>query len=140
MVSGSDTSFTAQITRAGLTLQGIYMVGSKVGQIADRICQGKVVELAGSGYDPKGILFPRGWLGSICGLTASEVALEQLYPLAAALRSDYGLAETGKIVEALRVKLASPLEMFRLVSHAGGLLTRRTQGRSIASVLGMLLS
>lgn len=82
------------------------MIGSKVGPIADRICRGKVVEFTGSRYDPKGVLFPRGWLASICGLTATEVALEDLYPLPAALGRDYGLAETREIMEALKGRLA----------------------------------
>jgi len=80
MVDGSDTHFMDQITQMGLTLKGIYMIADKVRRAADRIYQGKVIAFAGSGCDPKGILFPRGWLASVCGLTGLEIELDEPYP------------------------------------------------------------
>ncbi len=106
MVDGSDTHFMDQITQMGLTLNGIYLIADKVRQTADRVCQGKVIAFAGSGYDPKRILFPRGWLASICGLTGTEIDLDEPYPLPPQHRRDYAVPETKKVLEALKVKLA----------------------------------
>lgn len=106
MVDGSDTHFMDQITQMGLTLNGIYLIADKVRQTADRVCQGKVIAFAGSGYDPKRILFPRGWLASICGLTGLEVDLDEPYPFPQGYRSDYGVLEVRRIVEALKVNFA----------------------------------
>jgi acetoin utilization protein AcuC len=106
MVDGSDPHFMDQITQMGLTLQGIYMIADKVRRTADRVCQGKVVAFAGSGYDPRGILYPRGWLTSICGLTGVEVELDEPYPIPPGHRRDYAVTETKQIVEALKAIFA----------------------------------
>ena len=106
MVDGSDTHYSDRITRMGLTLQGIHMIGDKVRDVADRVCQGKVVAFAGSGYDPEGILFPRGWLASICGLTGIEFDLEEPYPVPVGHTRDYAALETRRIVEAIRATFA----------------------------------
>lgn len=79
----------------------------KVRRTAGRVCQGKVVSFDGSGYDPQGILFPRGWLASICGLPGIEVDLDEPYAIPPWYKSDYAVAETKKIVEMVRARLAS---------------------------------
>ena len=106
LVDGSDTHFIDQITQMGLTLQGIHMIGDKVGRTAERACQGKVIAFAGSGYDPVGTLFPRGWLASICGLTGIELDLEEPYPIPVGHTRDYAALETRRIVEAIRSTFA----------------------------------
>lgn len=106
LVDGSDTHFMDRITDMGLTLKGIYMIGEKVRRTADRVCQGKVVSFDGSGYDPKGLLFPKGWLTSICGLTGVEIDLEEPYPIPSEHSGDYAALETEGIVQAVKAKLA----------------------------------
>ena len=106
LVDGSDTHFMDRITQMGLTLKGIYMIADKVRVTADRVCQGKVIAFAGSGYDPKGILFPRGWLASICGLTAIELDIEEPYLIPEGYTTDCAAPETTRIVQALRAELA----------------------------------
>jgi len=106
MVDGSDTHYSDRITHMGLTLQGIHMIGDKVRRMADRVCQGKVVSFAGSGYDPVGVLFPRGWLASICGLTGIESDLEEPYPIPVGHTRDYAALETRRMVEAIRTAFA----------------------------------
>ena len=106
MVDGSDTHFMDEITRMGLTLKGIYMIADKVRQTADRICQGKVIAFAGSGYDPKGILFPKGWLASICGLTGLQAELNEPYSFPQGYKNDYRLPETRRIVETVKANFA----------------------------------
>jgi acetoin utilization deacetylase AcuC-like enzyme len=106
MVDGSDTHFSDQITQMGLTLKGIYMIADKVRQTAARVCQGKVIAFDGSGYDPEGILFSRGWLASICGLTGLEIELDEPYSFPQGYRSDYGVLEVKRIAEALKATFA----------------------------------
>ncbi|MFO7995955.1 MAG: hypothetical protein R6U93_02215 [Dehalococcoidia bacterium] len=112
LVDGSDTHFMDQITRMGLTLQGIHMIGDKVGRTADRVCQGKVISFAGSGYDPAGTLFARGWLASICGLAGIEPDLEEPYPIPVGHARDYAALETRRIVEAVRLTFGPYWECF----------------------------
>ncbi len=106
MVDGSDPHFIDRITQMGVTLQGLYMIGARVRQIAREVTEGRVVSFNGSGYDPRGILFPLGWLASICGLAGIEISLEEPYPLPPDLHSDKGLERTRKIVEEIRKKYA----------------------------------
>jgi len=40
----------AQITRVTLTLKGIHMIRGKVGQVSDKMCQGKVADYAKCRY------------------------------------------------------------------------------------------
>lgn len=112
LVDGSDPHFMDQITRMGLTLEGIHMIGDKVGRTADRVCQGKVTVFAGSGYDPAGTLFAQGWLASICGLAGIKVDLEEPYPIPAGHTRDYAVLETRRIVEANRLKFARHWKCF----------------------------
>ncbi len=106
MVDGSDPHFMDRITQMGLTLKGIYMVADKIRRIADSMCQGKVVSFDGSGYDPKGILFPLGWLTSICGLSGIETGLEEPYPFPSGYRTDFAVSETEETVKAVGQRLA----------------------------------
>lgn len=106
LVDGSDPHFSDQITQMGLTLEGIRMIGEKVGKAAENHCQGKVIAFAGSGYDPSGVLFPRGWLASICGLTGTECLLEEPYSFPRKLSLDSAFPETKMIVKALKKNLA----------------------------------
>ena len=106
MVDGSDTHFSDRITDMGLTLKGISMIADKVRQTAEKVCQGKVIAFDGSGYDLKGVLFPRGWLASICGLAGMEINLEEPYPIPLGHRRDFATSETKAIVQATKAKLA----------------------------------
>jgi acetoin utilization protein AcuC len=106
MVDGSDTHYSDRITRMGLTLRGLHEIGSRVRSTADRVCGGKVVSFVGSGYDPEGLLLPRGWLASICGLAGTGVELEEPYPVPKWLRRDLNLEETKGVIQAVKRHLA----------------------------------
>lgn len=106
LVDGSDAHFSDQITRMALTLDGIYRIGAKVKQTAERVCRGKVVAFDGSGYDPQGVLFPRGWLASICGLTGIEMEVEEPYPLPSGYRRDAAVVEVKGIVQSVKARLS----------------------------------
>lgn len=78
MVDGSDPHFTDRITQMGVTLEGLRMISRKVGKIADKVCQGKVVDFTGSGYS---VVTPLGWLASISGLTGVDLTLKEPQPI-----------------------------------------------------------
>jgi len=106
MVDGSDTHFSDRITHMGLTLKGIYMIAKKVRQTVERVCQGKAIAFDGSGYDPRNILLPRGWLASICGLIGIDIDLEEPYSIPSGYRSDFAIVEVKGIVQAGKAELA----------------------------------
>ncbi|MFW6151268.1 MAG: hypothetical protein ACOC6A_07010 [Chloroflexota bacterium] len=107
LVDGSDTHFSDAITQMGLTLEGIRMISSKVREAAARLCYDRVISFDGSGYDRQGLLYPRGWLASICGLTGIDLPLEEPYPLPAGHAPDAGLAETRRVVDAVKDRLST---------------------------------
>lgn len=113
MVDGSDPHFMDRITQMGLTLKGIYMVADRIRRIAEGVCQGKVVSFDGSGYDPKGILFPLGWLTSICGLKGCETDMEEPYSVPLGHRTDFAASEVEKVIEDVRKRLAPYWTCFR---------------------------
>ncbi len=106
MVGGSDTHFSDQITHMGLTLKGIYAIGKRVGQAAEELCEGKLIAFEGSGYDPRAILFPRGWLSSICGLTGMEMDVEEPYSIPSGHRRDSAVAEVKETVKGVKDRLS----------------------------------
>lgn len=79
------------------------MIGNKVRQIAEEVCQGKGIAFDGSGYDPRSVLLPRGWLASICGLTGIEIDIEEPYPSPPGHRTDFAIAEVKRTVQAVNI-------------------------------------
>jgi acetoin utilization deacetylase AcuC-like enzyme len=112
MVDGSDTHYSDRITRMGLTLRGLHEIGRRVRATADRVCRGKVVSFVGSGYDPEGILLPRGWLASICGLAGIDLELDEPYPLPEWLDRGLNLEETKGIIQEVKRRLAPHWQCF----------------------------
>jgi acetoin utilization protein AcuC len=98
---GSDPHFADELTDLGLTLSGLRTVGVKVGAMAGMVCQGKLVDLVGSGYNQA--LLPLGWLALISGPANLNLQLEE--PFLFSLRTDHRLAETRDIVQTVRETL-----------------------------------
>lgn len=112
MVDGSDPHFSDQITQMGMTLEGIHLIAKKIRKIAKKVCLGKVVDFAGSGYDAKGLLYPRGWLASLCGLSGIETSLQEPYTFPPNLSTNRGLPETKTIVKTIQKKLSGYWKCF----------------------------
>lgn len=106
MIDGSDTHFTDRITQMGLTLQGIKMIGNIVGEMAEEVCEGKVIDFVGSGYSYDSKVVALGWLASIAGVTGVEIELEEPVPIPDELRKDLGLKETEKIIKFAKAYLS----------------------------------
>lgn len=106
MVDGCDTHFTDQITHMGLTLGGIQLIGEKMGQLASKICEGKIVDFVGSGYSLSPHIVSFGWLASIVGVTGVYIDLEEIEVIPSYIKADNGLKEAKEIVHELRNELA----------------------------------
>ncbi|MFC2000033.1 histone deacetylase, partial [Chloroflexota bacterium] len=98
---GSDPHFADELTNLGLTLDGLRMVGSKVGEVADSVCDGRAVDLVGSGYNQT--VLPYGWLSSIAGLAGMDI--EPKEPFVFSLKRDYRLQQTIELVDDIKAKL-----------------------------------
>lgn len=106
MVDGSDPHFTDRITQMGLTLEGIRFIGSIIGQLASKICEGKIVDFIGSGYSNSLQIVSLGWLASIAGVTGIQIDIEELKPISQNINPDSGLREAVKIVRKVKSKLS----------------------------------
>lgn len=95
---GSDPHYLDELTDLGLTLDDFKMIGDYVRKIAERVCQGKVVDLITSGYNLK--VLPFAWTSLICGLLNLDIDLnlkEKRVPL-----PETGLKETETIIKELK--------------------------------------
>jgi acetoin utilization protein AcuC len=106
LVDGCDTHFTDQITNMGLTLGGIRFIGEKMGQLASKICGGKIIDFVGSGYSHSPYIVSLGWLASIAGVTGVKIDLEKVEFIPSHVKADNGLEETKEIVSLVRKDLA----------------------------------
>ncbi len=107
MVDGCDPHFTDQITRMGVTLDGIREMGKKMGEIAAKVCEGKMVDFTGSGYSHNLNIVSLGWLASMAGVTGVQMDLEEPELIPQDVKPDRGLAEAREIVRLLRKELTS---------------------------------
>ena len=112
MVDGCDTHFSDQITHMGLTLEGIRLIGEKIGQLAARMCDGKIIDFVGSGYSRNPNIVSLGWLASIAGVTGVQIDLEELEVIQPRVKPDGGLREAKQIVSLVKNELAPYWEWF----------------------------
>jgi len=69
---GSDSHFADMLGSLGLTVQGFFKVSRTIVATAEKVCQGKLVLMPGSGYNPT--VLPQCWYA----LTAGVVGLERI--------------------------------------------------------------
>lgn len=72
---GSDPHFADRLTNLCLTLRGFTMIGNRTRELADKLCEGKIVDCIGSGYNKR--VLPYAWLASIAGLLRLDLKLEE---------------------------------------------------------------
>ena len=106
---GSDPHFADELTDLGLTLEGFTMIGRKVKEVAERVCQGRRVDLLGSGYNQT--VLPYGWLALVAGAAGLDLDLKE--PFLFSMRKDSGLKETQQVVEEVKGNLKSYWPCFR---------------------------
>jgi len=98
---GSDPHFADELTDLGLTLKGFRMIGEKVKDVANKVCDGKVVDLLVSGYNPR--VLPYGWLSLISGLANFDIELEE--PFLFSFKTDFKIEETRATVKEVKENL-----------------------------------
>ena len=69
---GSDSHFADMLGNLGLTVRGFFNLSRTIVKVAERVCQGKLVLMPGSGYNPA--VLPPCWYA----LTAGVVGLETI--------------------------------------------------------------
>jgi acetoin utilization protein AcuC len=98
---GSDPHFADELTDLGLTLEGFTMIGRKVKEVAERVCEGRRVDLLGSGYNQT--ILPLAWLALVAGGADLDLAFKE--PFLFQLQKDSGLQETKQVVEEVKRNL-----------------------------------
>lgn len=94
---GSDPHPDDGLTDLGLPVRGFNMIGEKVRQLADEVCQGKELDLIASGYNKR--VLPYAWLALISGLANWNIEVEEPEPVTHKFHKDPAYGQT-RIVEA----------------------------------------
>jgi acetoin utilization protein AcuC len=71
---GSDPHFADGLTQLSLTMDGFYMIGSKVRKMSET-CGGKLIDLIASGYNPQ--ILPYAWTALIEGTLGAEFTIKE---------------------------------------------------------------
>lgn len=99
---GSDPHFGDELTQLGLTVKGFEMIGRKVRKMA-KICEGRVVDMIGSGYNRK--VLPFSWLALISGLTGFKSKIKEPIPVPQQRQKDSSLKEAKEIIAEVKGNL-----------------------------------
>ena len=75
------------------------MIGENVREMT-KVCQGKVMDLIGSGYNKE--VLPYGWLALISGLADFKVEIEEPVSVPESFIKDPSFAETKVVVEEVK--------------------------------------
>jgi acetoin utilization protein AcuC len=67
---GSDAHFADMLGSLGLTVQGFFKISRLIAETAESACQGKVVLMPGSGYNPS--VLPQCWYALAAGVVGLE--------------------------------------------------------------------
>ncbi|MDI6603216.1 MAG: hypothetical protein QME57_03840 [Patescibacteria group bacterium] len=107
---GSDPHFADELTQLGLTIEGFRMIGKKIKKLAE-ICDGRAIDMIGSGYNKK--VLPHSWLALISGLTDLKIKLKEPIPIPQRFKKDFVLEETKKVVKEVKNNLKYYWQCFR---------------------------
>lgn len=83
---GSDPHFADMLGNLGLTVQGFFKISCTIVETAEKVCQGKVVLMPGSGYNPT--VLPPCWYALAAGVVGLE-KIEVSDPYAPPVEPDY---------------------------------------------------
>jgi acetoin utilization deacetylase AcuC-like enzyme len=63
-----------------LSVDGFFRVAQLIREVADRVCNGRVVLMPGSGYNPK--ILPLCWYALVAGIAGvKEIGVKEPYPV-----------------------------------------------------------
>lgn len=100
---GSDPHFADGLTNLGLPVKGFSLIGERVREIARQVCQGRVIDLIGSGYNDK--VLPRSWLALITALAGIELDIEESVSVPPEFSRDRVLPQTTEVIREVREQL-----------------------------------
>ena len=96
---GSDPHFADGLTNLGLPVKGFQMIGENVREMS-KICQGKVIDIIGSGYNEE--VLPYAWLALISGLAGFKIKIEEPVPIPQRFQIDPSREDTKNIIEMVK--------------------------------------
>jgi len=73
---GSDAHFADHLGSLGLTAKGFFEISRIISSVSEKVCNGKVILLVGSGYNTK--VLPYCWYALILGLIDSNSVPEEI--------------------------------------------------------------
>ncbi|MDD4876824.1 MAG: histone deacetylase [Dehalococcoidales bacterium] len=99
---GSDPHVSDGLTALGLNVSGFKMIADTVREMS-QICDGKVIDLIGSGYN-KNVL-PYSWLALVSGVAGVDTALEEPEAIPPWLNVDRFLMEINIVINDVKKNL-----------------------------------
>jgi acetoin utilization protein AcuC len=96
---GSDPHFYDGLTSLGLTTEGFRMLGKKTRELS-KICNGKIVDLIASGYQPD--ILPFAWTALLAGLADWKIPLREPVRIPGPLRTDATVPLTQKVIDEVK--------------------------------------
>ena len=103
---GSDPHADDGLTDLGLPVRGFHMIGERVRNLCDEVCEGREIDLIASGYNKR--VLPYAWLALLAGLAGWNIDVLEPQPATRKFARDPAYTET-KMVEA---ELKSNLKPF----------------------------
>jgi acetoin utilization protein AcuC len=107
---GSDPHFADELTQLGLTIEGFKIIGEKVKKMAE-ICDGKVIDLIGSGYNKT--VLPYGWLSLISALADFKIEIKEPVIIPKQFQKDYSLEKTKSVIKQVKKNLKDYWKCFK---------------------------
>jgi acetoin utilization protein AcuC len=107
---GSDAHFADRLGDLSLTVKGFFKLSQTIVDVAEKVCEGKLILLVGSGYNPE--VLPPCWYA----LTAGVVGLDKIGvvdPFAPPLEPSWCRRKVGKTVAELKRVLGKYWRSFR---------------------------
>jgi acetoin utilization protein AcuC len=101
---GSDPHFDDQLIELGITVEGFYRIGALVRETAQAVCQGRIVDMVGSGYNP--VVLPFAWLSLVCGVAGIAVDIRDPLPTPPWLNDQVGMTAVRQTVKEVKAFLA----------------------------------
>jgi acetoin utilization protein AcuC len=96
---GSDPHFMDRLTNLGVSVDGFRMIGETVREMA-QICQGKVIDLIGSGYNKE--ILPYAWLALIAGLGNFQIQIEEPVSIPPKFKEDFPYDEMKGMIKEIK--------------------------------------
>ncbi len=109
---GSDPHFDDQLIILGITVQGFQSIGAKVREMAQDVCGGRIVDMVGSGYNPR--VLPAAWLALVSGVSGVEVDLTEPVPPPRWLDEEVGMDLVKRVVDEVKGHLTPFWDCFSI--------------------------